>query len=148
MHTVSSATFLIFDVYTWGLTDPPPTHTHLRGEIGRSWGSRNWITPAESPIGKYIIQKLNIVVTKVKWKKMVSNLPSTCGIAHFRSSQIRDAVDNFFVFMFVDSKQEDGRFWTEWQQTFLKFNLLLIYFYLHFWFVNCLFDTFELHCIF
>jgi hypothetical protein len=39
MHTVSSATFLIFDVYTWGLDRPPsPTHIHLRGEIGRSGG--------------------------------------------------------------------------------------------------------------
>lgn len=123
-----------------GLDRPPPhTHTHLRGEIGRSWGSGNWITPAESPIEKYFIQKLNIVLTKVKWKKdgvqpSIHMWDSTFS----QHTQIRDAVDNFFVFMFVDSKQEDRRFWTEWQQTFLIFKLLLIYFYLHLWFVNCL----------
>jgi hypothetical protein len=29
--------------------------------------------------------------------------------------------------MFLDIKQEDKIFWTEWQQTFPEFNLLIIY---------------------
>jgi len=41
---------------------------------------------------------------------MVYNLPSTWDSTFSQRTQVRDAVDNFFVFMFVESKQEDGRF--------------------------------------
>jgi hypothetical protein len=29
------------------------------------------------------------------------------------------------IFMFLDSRSEDNRFWTEWQQALPEFNLLL-----------------------
>jgi len=40
------------------------------------------------------------------------------------------------IFKFLDSKLEDKRFCTEWQQAFLEFNLLLISSWIEFWFVK------------
>ena len=41
------------------------------------------------------------------------------------------------IFKFLDSKLEDKKFCTEWQQAFTDFNLLLISSWIEFWFVNC-----------
>jgi len=40
------------------------------------------------------------------------------------------------IFKFLDSRLEDKRFCTEWQQAFLDFNLLLIPSWIEFWFVK------------
>jgi hypothetical protein len=36
---------------------------------------------------------------------------------------------------FVDSRQEDKWFWTEWQQGLCEFTLLLVFSWIKFWFV-------------
>jgi hypothetical protein len=41
-----------------------------------------------------------------------------------------------YTFKFLDSKPEDKRFCTEWQQAFPFFNLPLISFWIEFWFVR------------
>jgi len=41
-----------------------------------------------------------------------------------------------FIFTFLDSKREDKRFCTEWQQAFPGFNLLLISSWIEFWFAK------------
>jgi hypothetical protein len=40
------------------------------------------------------------------------------------------------IFVFLDSRWEGKRFWTEWQQALLKFNLLLISSWIKFWIVT------------
>jgi hypothetical protein len=33
---------------------------------------------------------------------------------------------HILIFKFLDSRREEGRFWTKWRQVLPKFNLLLI----------------------
>jgi hypothetical protein len=40
------------------------------------------------------------------------------------------------IVMFLDSRREDRRFWTEWKQALPEFNLLLISSWIRFWFDN------------
>ena len=58
-------------------------------------------------------------------------LPSAPYNPHSVKDQVSHATDKIIVLytlilIFLDSKQEDRRFWTEWQQAFNEFGLLLI----------------------
>jgi hypothetical protein len=43
---------------------------------------------------------------------------------------------DILIFMFLDSRREDERFWSEWQQASPQFNLHLISSWIKFWFVT------------
>jgi hypothetical protein len=52
---------------------------------------------------------------------------------------------HILIFKFVDSNREGRRFWTEWQQALLEFNLLLISSWIKFAYVNIFLYTQALH---
>jgi hypothetical protein len=57
-------------------------------------------------------------------------------VSHPYSTTGKILVMFILIFRFFDMRQEDRRFWTEWQQAFPEFNLLLNSLRMSFWFVS------------
>jgi hypothetical protein len=54
------------------------------------------------------------------------------------------------TFTFLDSRRDDKRLWTEWQQAFPEFSLLLISSWIQFWSVSVvpvIYSNFNKTCI-
>jgi hypothetical protein len=72
-------------------------------------------------------------------KTLFSNILSLCSSLNVRDQILhsyrtgRIMVLYILTFTFLDSRQKDKRLWTEWQQAFLKFSLLLISSCMLFW---------------
>jgi hypothetical protein len=68
---------------------------------------------------------------------LFSNTLSLCSSLNVRDqvSTGRLIILQNLMFTIFDSRQEDKRFWTEWQQALPEFNLLLISSWNKFWFV-------------
>jgi hypothetical protein len=57
-------------------------------------------------------------------------------VSHPYKTTGRIIVLYILTFMFLDSRLEDERLWTQWQQTFPEFSLLLVSLCMQFWSVS------------
>jgi hypothetical protein len=51
----------------------------------------------------------------------------------FHKTTLKIIVSYILIFMFLDSRREDKKFWTEWQQALHEFHVVLISSRIKFW---------------